>query len=65
MMIAFITTVISLRRIWKKEDFHSYLYAGLLAGFSGTIIHSIFVNSLLFPLIMIYLWVAMGILDEK
>ena len=62
--IGFVATVISLKRIWKKESFDSYLQAGLLSGFGGMVIHSIFVNSLLFPLMMVYLWIGIGLMDE-
>jgi len=63
--IGFVATTVSIKRIWKKQTFKSYLYAGLLAGFAGMMVHSIFVNSLLFPLMMIYLWVGLGVLDER
>lgn len=65
LLIGFVATIISIKRIWKKEGFQSYLYAGLVAAFAGTMIHSVFVNSLLFPLMMVYLWVGLGLLDEK
>lgn len=63
--IGFVATVIAIRRLWKKETFRSYLDAGLVAGFGGVMVHSVFVNSLLFPLMMIYLLVGLGLLDER
>lgn len=63
--VGFTATVVVLKRSWKRSDFRSYLDAGLVAGFAGTMIHSIFVNSLLFPLMMVYLWFGLGLLDEK
>jgi len=62
--IGFVATTIAFRRSWKRKDFKSHLDAGLLAGFGGIMTHSIFVNSLLYPLIMVYLLVGIGILDE-
>ena len=62
--IGFVAMVNALRRIWKRKDFKSTLDAGLLAGFGGMMIHSIFVNSLLYPLIMVYLLVGVGMMDE-
>ncbi|MBU0727072.1 O-antigen ligase family protein [Patescibacteria group bacterium] len=63
--IGFVATVVSLKKAWRKETFDSYLQSGFLAGFAGMMIHSVFVNSLLFPLIMVYLWVTMGMMDRK
>lgn len=63
--IGFVATVTSLKRAWKKETFDSYLQSGLLAGFAGMMVHSVFVNSLLFPLMMVYLWFAMALMDRK
>jgi len=63
--IGFMAVVVALRRSWKKADLRSYIDAGLLAGFGGMMIHSIFVNSLLYPLIMVYLLVGVGVMDEK
>lgn len=55
----------SLKRIIKKNDYRSYFDAGILSSFCGVMIHSLFVNSLLYPLMMVYLWVGLGIMDEK
>ncbi len=63
--IGFVAAVIGIRRLWKKSTFQSYLDAGFVAGFGGALVHSIFVNSLLFPLMMVYLLVGLGLLDEK
>jgi len=63
--VGFVAAVSGFKHALKKTDFRSYLSAGLLAGFGGMMIHSIFVNSLLFPLIMAYLYVGIGMLDEK
>ncbi len=63
--IGFMATVTVLRRTWGKNNFRSYVDSGILAGFGGIMIHSIFVNSLLFPLMMVYLMVGLGMLDEK
>lgn len=63
--IGFVATVVAFRRLWKKNDFRSYLDAGLVSGFGGMMVHSVFVNSLLFPLMMVYLLVGLGLLDEK
>lgn len=38
------------------------LALGIFAGFSGLIVHSQFVNSLLYPHIMMYLWFVLGLL---
>jgi O-antigen ligase len=62
--IGFIAAVVSIKRIWKKKDFRSYLDTGLLAGFVGMMVHSAFVNSLLFSLMMVYLLIALGMMDE-
>jgi O-antigen ligase len=62
--IGFVAAITAIRRLWKKADFKSYLDSGLVAGFGGVMIHSIFVNSLLFPLMMVYLLVSLGLLDE-
>jgi O-antigen ligase len=62
--IGFVAIVTAIRKIWKKNDFKSYLSAGILSGFAGIFIHSVFVNSLLFPLMMVYLWVGLGLIDE-
>lgn len=62
--IGFVAAVAGIRRMLRKNDFKSYLNAGLVAGFGGLMIHSVFVNSLLFPLMMVYLLVGLGLLDE-
>jgi O-antigen ligase len=62
--IGFVATVTTLRRSWKRHDLKSALDVGLLAGFGGMMVHSIFVNSLLYPLIMVYLLVGLGMMDE-
>jgi len=63
--IGFVAAITAIKHIWKKNDFKSYLNAGILSGFCGAMIHSVFVNSLLFPLMMVYLWVGLGIIDES
>ena len=63
--IGFVAAVVAIRRLWKKNNFRSYLDAGLISGFGGIMVHSIFVNSLLFPLMMVYLLIGLGLLDEK
>lgn len=63
--IGFVAATISLRRIWKKRDLRSYVDSGIVAGFGGMMIHSVFVNSLLFPLMMVYLLIGLGLLDER
>ncbi len=63
--IGFVATAVAIKRLWKKETFRSYLDAGLVAGFGGAMIHSVFVNSLLFPLMMVYLLIGLSLLDEK
>jgi O-antigen ligase len=55
----------SLKRIIGKNNYRSYFDAGILSSFCGVMIHSLFVNSLLYPLMMVYLWVGLGIMDEK
>ncbi len=62
--VGYVAAVSGLKRILKKTGLRSYLSAGLLAGFGGMMIHSIFVNSLLFPLMMVYLYVGIAMLDE-
>lgn len=64
LFIGFSAAVAALKNSWQKSDFLSYLSAGLLAGFTGMAVHSVFVNSLLFPLIMVYLWMGLALLDE-
>jgi len=63
--IGFVAAAVAVKRAWKKTDFRSYLDAGLLASFCGIMIHSVFVNSLLYTLMMVYLWVGLGMMDEK
>ncbi len=63
--IGFVAAATGIRRMFRKNDFKSYLNAGLVAGFGGMMIHSVFVNSLLFPLMMVYLLIGLGLLDEK
>lgn len=63
--IGFVAAMVAIRRLWKKSDFQSYVDAGFVAGFGGVMAHSVFVNSLLFPLMMVYLLVGLGLLDEK
>lgn len=43
------------------EHLHQGLSLGLLAGVCALLIHSFFINSLLFPQILIFLWVIAGI----
>jgi O-antigen ligase len=63
--IGFMATVLAIKRIWKKQDYNSYLLLGFLSGFAGMMIHSIFVNSLLYALMMTYLWVALALMDTS
>ena len=63
--IGFVASVIAVRRIWHRDDFDSYLLLGLLSGFAGMMIHSVFVNSLLYALMMTYLWIGLALMDEK
>lgn len=65
LVIGFVATMVGIRRMLRKNDFRSYMNAGLVAGFGGMMVHSVFVNSLLFPLMMVYLLVGLGLLDEK
>jgi len=44
--------------LWQQKG----LSIGILAGLSGLIVHSQFVNSLLYPHIMVYLWFILGLL---
>lgn len=48
---------------WKQRKNAAAL--GFLAGLCGLFIHSIFVNSLLFPLFMIPFWMSAGLLGQK
>lgn len=63
--IAFTASVLTIKRIWKKADLRSYADSGLLAGFAGLMLHSFFVNSLLFAFMMVYLMPALALLDER
>ena len=63
--IGFVAAITAIRRIWKKDDFNSYLLLGLLSGFTGIMAHSVFVNSLLYALMMTYLWTGLALMDEK
>ena len=63
--IGFVATVTAIRRIWKKNDFNSYLLLGFLSGFAGMMLHSVFVNSLLYALMMTYLWPGLALMDER
>lgn len=65
LLIGFTAAFVAIKRMWGKSNFKSYLDAGLVSGFGGVMIHSVFVNSLLFPLMMVYLLVGLGLLDEK
>ena len=44
LFIGFKAIVITLKRIWDKKDFQSYLHAGIIGGFGGMMVHSIFVK---------------------
>ncbi len=63
--IGFVAAITAIRRIWKKNDINSYLLLGLLSGFAGMMVHSVFVNSLLYALMMVYLWIGLALMDEK
>ncbi|MBU0705931.1 O-antigen ligase family protein [Patescibacteria group bacterium] len=63
--IGFVAAITAIRRIRKKDDFDSYLLLGLLSGFSGMMIHSVFVNSLLYALMMVYLWTGLALMDKR
>jgi O-antigen ligase len=63
--IGYVAAITAIRRIRRKDDFDSYLLLGLLSGFSGMMIHSFFVNSLLYALMMTYLWVGLALMDER
>lgn len=63
--IGFVASITAIRRIRKKEDFDSYLLLGLLSGFAGLMLHSFFVNSLLYALMMVYLWIGLALMDES
>jgi O-antigen ligase len=65
LFIGVVATMTALRRIGNKADFDSYLQTGFLAGFGGVMVHSIFVNSLLYALMMVYLWISIGMMDQR
>jgi putative inorganic carbon (HCO3(-)) transporter len=50
---------------WRNKKLSPYLNGyslGMLGGISALLVHSIFVNSLLYPLILIPFWVCVGLL---
>jgi O-antigen ligase len=51
--------VIIVRNLWSQRK--NSLALGTLCGLSGLFIHSIFVNSLLFPLLLLPLWLCLGL----
>ncbi len=63
--IGFVAFMVAIKRLWKKKHIRSYLDAGFVAGYGGIMVHAVIVNSLLLPLMMIYLFVGLGLLDEK
>lgn len=63
--IGYVAAITAIRRIRGKDDFDSYLLLGLLSGFSGIMVHAVFVNSLLYALMMTYLWIGLALMDEK
>jgi len=63
--IGFVAAAINIKRLWKRNDLRSYLDSGFVAGFGGIMAHSFFVNSLLFALMMVFLLIGLGMLDEK
>ena len=63
--IGFVAAITAIRRIHGKSDFDSYLLLGLLSGFAGMMVHSFFVNSLLYALMMVYLWIGLALMDER
>lgn len=63
--IGFVAAVTAIRRIWGKTNYESYLLLGLLSGFAGIMIHSVFVNSLLYAPMMVYLWTGLALMDER
>ncbi len=65
MAIGFVAAVTAIRRIWRKNNFESYMLLGLLSGFAGIMVHSVFVNSLLYALMMVYLWIGLALMDER
>ncbi len=62
--MAFVAAALAFRRAWTASDLPSTRSAGLLAGFGGLFVHSFFVNSLLYALIMTTFWVGLALLDE-
>ncbi len=48
---------------WKHRK--NGVALGFLAGLSGLFVHSIFVNSLLFPLFMVPFWISAGLLTKE
>lgn len=60
--IPFLTLYAMIARMaWAKRKNSASL--GLFAGLSGLFVHSVFVNSLLFPLLMAPLWILIGSLS--
>lgn len=47
-----------------KETLRTKNY-GLFAALCGLLVHSLFVNSMLLPFVMIYLWISVGLNHEK
>lgn len=48
----------------KLPQFSQGFALGVLGGMSALLIHSIFINSLLFPQILITLWISIGLLES-
>lgn len=63
--VGFVAAITAIRRIHGKKDFNSYLLLGLFSGFAGIMVHSVFVNSLLYALMMVYLWTGLALMDER
>ncbi len=63
--VGFVALVLAFKRMFYHEDFESYVLAGFVASFAGLLVHSVFVNSLVFPLIMVYLWIGIGLIDAE
>jgi len=51
------------RRAWQQRK--SWAGLGLLAGGAGLLVHAVFVNSLFFAPLLLYLFVGVGILHKK
>ena len=51
------------RTAWQRRN--EPMALGFLAGFTGLFVHAIIVNSLLFAPIMLYLFVAAGVIHAK